>query len=121
MYKRQVEGLASLYWPTGFGENRLITEITPGRLIGDLAVIENQPRRHDLIATEDCLFLRIGATELISVIENDPKVAASMLRSVAGHLHTAAISLRAVHTYAAERGVDLSEVERNVSRMSQKD
>ena len=106
-----VKGRAGLYWPTSFGENRLITEITPGRLIGDLAVIENEPRRHDLIAKEDCVFLRIGATELLSVIENDAKVAASLLRSVAGHLNSAATSLRAMHTHAAEQGVDLSDFE----------
>jgi len=106
-----VEGLASLYWRTSFGEHRLITEITPGRLIGDLSVIENQPRRHDLIATQDSVFLRIGATELLSVIENDAKVAASLLRSVAGHLHSAATSLREMQTYAAEQGVELPDSE----------
>ena len=106
-----VEGHANLYWPTDFGENRLITEITPGRLIGDLSVIENEPRRHDLIATEDSVFLRIGAVELLSIIENDAKVAAYLLRSVASHLHSAATSLRAMQTHAAKHGVDLSEVE----------
>jgi len=108
-----VEGHANLSWRTDYGEDRLITEITPGRLIGDLAVIENQPRRHDLIATEDSLFLRIGATELLSIIDNDAKVAASLLRSVAGHLNSAAVSLRAMHTHATEQGVDLSGVDEN--------
>ena len=105
-----VEGHANLYWPTDFGENRLIAEITPGRLIGDLSVIESEPRRHDLIATEDSVFLRIGAVELLSIIENDAKVAASLLRSVASHLHSAATSLRTMQTHAAKHRVDLSEV-----------
>ena len=108
-----VEGHANLSWRTDVGEDRLITEITPGRLIGDLAVIESQPRRHDLIATQDSLFLRIGATELLSIIENDARVATSLLRSVAGHLNSAAGSLRAMHTHAAEQGVDFSNVEEN--------
>ena len=116
-----VEGHASLSWRTDSGENRLITEITPGRLIGDLAVIENQPRRHDLTATEDSLFLRIGATELLSIIENDAKVAASLLRSVAGHLNSAATSLRALQTHAAEQGVDLSSVGQDNSEQSRND
>ena len=108
-----VEGHANLSWRTDVGEDRLITEITPGRLIGDLAVIENQPRRHDLIATQDSLFLRIDATELLSIIENDARVATSLLRSVAGHLNSAVGSLRAMHTHAAEQGVDFSDVEEN--------
>ena len=106
-----VEGHANLSWRTEYGENRLITEITPGRLIGDLAVIENQPRRHDLIATVDSVFLRIGATDLLSIIESDAKVAASLLRSVAAHLNSAATSLRAMRTHAAEQEVDFSDGE----------
>ena len=116
-----VEGHAGLYWSTDFGENRLITEITPGRLIGDLAVIENQPRRHNLIATQDSLFLRIGATDLLSIIESDAKVATSLLRSVAGHLNSAAFTLRALQTQAAEQGVDLSDIEVDVSRQTRSD
>jgi len=34
-----VKGLAGLYWPSANGETRLVSEIAPGRLIGDLSVI----------------------------------------------------------------------------------
>ncbi len=110
-----VKGLAGLYWPVTEGESHLITEIKPGRLIGDLAVIQNQLRPLDLIAMEDSVFLRIGASELLAVIENDAAVATSLLRSVASHLSGAAESLRATRTFAAERGVDFSELD--ASRM----
>ena len=106
-----VKGLAGLYWPVTVGESPLITEIAPGRLIGDLAVIQNQPRPLDLIAIEDSVFLRIGASELLAVIENDAAVATSLLRSVASHLSGAAESLRATRTFAAEQGVDFSELD----------
>ena len=107
--------MAGLYWPVTEGESHLITEIKPGRLIGDLAVIQNQLRPLDLIAMEDSVFLRIGASELLAVIENDAAVATSLLRSVASHLSGAAESLRATRTFAAERGVDFSELD--ASRM----
>ena len=103
-----VSGLSGLYWPTE-GESRLVTEIAPGRLIGDLAVIQNEPRLLDLICIEDSVFLRIGATELLAVIENDAMVATSLLRSVGGHLTNAAAGLRAIRAYAVEQGVDFSE------------
>lgn len=103
-----VSGLSGLYWPTE-GESRLVTEIAPGRLIGDLAVIQNEPRLLDLICIEDSVFLRIGATELLAVIENDAMVATSLLRSVGGHLTSAAAGLRAMRAYAVEQGVDFSE------------
>ncbi len=104
-----VKGLSGLFWPEPKGNSRLITEIAPGRLIGDLAVIVNDKRQLNLIAIEDSVFLRIGATELLAVIENDPMVAASLLRSVSGHLTNAAENIRAIRTFAAERGVDFSE------------
>lgn len=105
-----VKGLAGLYWPASTGDARLITEIAPGRLIGDLAVIQKEPRPLDLIAIEDSVFLRIGATELLAVIENDAMVATNLLRSVAGHLTSAASSVREMRAFATERGVDFSEM-----------
>ena len=104
-----VKGSSGLYWPKNEGERHLVSEILPGRLIGDLALINNEPRLLDLIAIEDSVFLRIGATELLAVIENDAMVAASLLRSVAGHLSETATSLRAMRAFAAERGIDFTE------------
>ncbi|MEK6204390.1 MAG: cyclic nucleotide-binding domain-containing protein, partial [Amylibacter sp.] len=106
-----VKGLAGLYWPESEGEEHLVSEIAPGRLIGDLAVIHNEPRLLDLIAIENSVFLRIGASELLAVIENDAMVAVSLLRSVAGHLSNAAACLRATRTFAVERGVDFTELD----------
>lgn len=104
-----VKGLSGLYWSTTEGDSRLITEVTPGRLIGDLAVIVNSRRQLDLIAIEDSVFLRIGVSELLAVIENDVMVATSLLRSVSGHLTNVAESLRDIRTYAIEQGVDFTE------------
>ncbi|AXI43937.1 ABC transporter transmembrane domain-containing protein [Sulfitobacter sp. SK011] len=106
-----VKGLAGLYWPDAESQNILISEIKPGRLIGDLAVIQNQKRPLNLIAIEDSVFLRIGANELLAVIENDAAVATSLLRSVANHLMGAADNLRATRAFAVERGLDLSELD----------
>lgn len=103
-----VKGLAGLYMQISEDDNLLMTEITPGRLIGDLAVILNQPRRVNLTAIEDSVFLRIGANELLAVIENDPMVAASLLRTVAGNLSIAAEGLRSMRNFATEQGVDFS-------------
>ncbi|MFT7681627.1 MAG: ABC-type multidrug transport system fused ATPase/permease subunit [Moritella dasanensis] len=104
-----VKGSAGLYWPKSAGEQHLVSAILPGRLIGDLAVIQNAPRQLDLIAIEDSVFLRIGATELLAVIEHDVVVATSLLRAVTGHLSETATILRAMRAFAAERGVDFSE------------
>ena len=104
-----VKGLAGLYWPAANGETRLVSEIVPGRMIGDLSVILKERRSLSLVTIEDCTFLRIGASELMAVIENDAMVASSLMRSVADNLSGAVDSLRAMRMYATERGVDFSE------------
>lgn len=95
-----VTGQAGLYWETGGSAERLVTEINPGRLIGDLAVILDDPRVLDLVAIEDTVFLRLGATEFMAVIENDAAVAGSLLCAVGSHLTSVADALR----QAAEAG-----------------
>ncbi len=77
----------------------------------DLAVIQNESRLLDLICIEDSVFLRIGATELLAVIENDAMVATSLLRSVGGHLTNTASRLSAMRAYAVERGVDFADLD----------
>jgi len=95
-----VSGKAGLFWEVGSDAERLVTEINSGRLIGDLAVILDDARILDLVAIEDTVFLRIGASELNAVIENDAAVAGSLLRAVGGHLKSAGEALRS----AAEAG-----------------
>ncbi len=104
-----IKGSAGLYWSADDGERRLISEIVPGRLIGDLSVILNDRRTLDLVAIEDSVFLRIGATELMAVIDNDAMVASSIMRTVAGHLTGIAATLHSMRTYSIERGVEFSE------------
>ena len=105
-----VKGLAALYWPEGDARGLLVTEIRPGRLIGDLAVIKNEERIMTLVAEEDTVFLRIGAEELLAVIESDAQVATSLLRTVANHLTAAGNRARELRDFAEGKGVDFSEL-----------
>jgi len=103
-----IKGSAGLYWPTANKEKRLVSTVSPGRLIGDLSVILKEPRNLNLVTLEDSEFLRIGATELMAIIENDAMVASTLMRSVADNLSGAVESLRSVRMYAMDRGVDFS-------------
>ena len=104
-----IKGKAGLYWTSDDNQSRLVSEIIPGRLIGDLSIILNERRPLDLIAMEDSMFLRISDTELMAVIENDAIVASSLMRTVAGHLMTSIGRVRAMRNYSIERGIDFSE------------
>ncbi len=107
-----VTGSAGLYWPETNGQTQLVSEILPGRLIGDLSVILKQRRTLDLVTKEDCMFLRIGASELMAVIENDGMAASTLMRTIADNLSGAVNSLHTLRKYASERGVDFSELDK---------
>jgi len=107
-----VSGSAGLYWRTDNEEPHLVSAVVPGRLIGDLAVILGKPRQLELVAAEDSLFLHIGAEELKAVIDNDVKVASSLLRTVSGNLTDFATHVQDMRVYAKERGLDFSEFDK---------
>ncbi|RLK07451.1 ABC transporter transmembrane domain-containing protein [Ruegeria conchae] len=107
-----ISGKASVNWINEHGENRSISTVEPGRLIGDLAIITNEPRQLDLVALTDCSFLRIGAEELRAVIESDAGVAVRLLETVAGYLTTVSERLRDGSTLIGEEP-PVTDVERN--------
>lgn len=85
-----LSGLAELGHEDEDGIMHHVSDVAPGRLIGDLAVILDEPRQLHLVAAEEVRFLRIGAEQFRSVIESDRVVLLSLLRTVAGHLAGAA-------------------------------
>lgn len=90
-----LSGKAEIVWAGDNGENHHITDVEPGRLMGDLSIILDEPRQMNLIATEPCQFLRIGAEQFRSVLESDKTLLLTQLRTVAGHLTGAADVMRA--------------------------
>ena len=72
------------------GRMRHISDVEPGRLIGDLSILLHEPRQLDLVAIEEVSFLRIGADQFRAVVENDKQVLLILLRTVAGYLNNAA-------------------------------
>ena len=89
-----LEGQAEMHWPENELGARPIASIEPGRVIGDLAIILNEPRQLRLIAVTDTKWLRIGADEFRAVMESDPEVSRMLLTTVASHLTGAAELLR---------------------------
>ena len=89
-----ISGEASLNLLNENEEEKFLSTVEPGRLIGDLAIITNEPRQLDLVATTDCAFPRIGAEELCAVIESDAGAAVKLLETVAGYLTSVTERLR---------------------------
>ncbi|WP_108259871.1 ABC transporter transmembrane domain-containing protein [Mangrovicoccus ximenensis] len=110
-----VSGSGVMVWPGEAQTATPITTVLPGRLVGDLVVILGGKRVTDLYALEDSVFLRIGAEELLTVIDNDVTVASSLLRKVAANLEESSARGRESRRYAAARGVDFSEFDRQLA------
>ncbi|WP_093922772.1 ABC transporter transmembrane domain-containing protein [Sulfitobacter brevis] len=89
-----LSGLAELSWNDLDGMPHHVSDVEPGRMIGDLAIILDEPRQLDLTALEDVQFLRIGAEEFRAVMESDRTMLLSLLHTVAGHLTSVADLLR---------------------------
>jgi putative ABC transport system ATP-binding protein len=90
-----LSGKSELSWLDDNGGAHHVSSVEPGRLIGDLAIILDEPRQLEMRAIEDSSFLRIGADQFRSVVENDKVVLLNLLQTVAGHLTGAADLLRA--------------------------
>ena len=89
-----VVGKAEIRIPNDAGDEQHIATIEPGRVIGDLAVILGDPRQVTLKTLEPTQFLRVGAEQFRSVIENDKTVLLRLLKTVGGHLSAAAETIR---------------------------
>ncbi|WP_299147199.1 ABC transporter transmembrane domain-containing protein [uncultured Tateyamaria sp.] len=89
-----VSGTAVLSYDALDGKDRIVTTVEPGRLIGDLAIILDEPRQLHLTASSHVKFLRIGAAEFRAVLDNDTAVLKVLLQTVASHLTGAADLLR---------------------------
>jgi len=104
-----IKGLGGLYWTADNGDRRRVSDVEPGRLIGDVSIILNEKRPLDLVALEDSVFLRIDGSELMAVIENDAIVASSLMRTIAENMMGITGTLRATRAYSTEKGVDFTE------------
>ena len=66
-----------------------LTRLGPGEIIGELSVIDQQPRTASAIATSETRCLALASWDLIAMLEQDPGLAMNLLRELAGRLRRA--------------------------------
>ncbi|MEP4036525.1 ABC transporter transmembrane domain-containing protein [Pseudophaeobacter sp.] len=81
-----LEGEAGLFLPQEGREDRKITSVGPGNLVGELGLIRQEPRALSMIAKTELSCLRIGEEEFLAVVENDANTAFKLLQVVAGYV-----------------------------------
>nr|WP_174820058.1 cyclic nucleotide-binding domain-containing protein [Ruegeria arenilitoris] len=81
-----IDGEAGLYLPQPPEEDRLVTRVGSGTLVGELGLIRKEPRALSMVAETDLTCLRIGEEEFLAVVENDAATAFKLLQVIAGYV-----------------------------------
>lgn len=81
-----LEGEAGLFLPQDGQDERLITTVGPGHLVGELGLIRKEPRALSMVASTELSCLRIGEEEFLAVVENDANTAFKLLQVVSGYV-----------------------------------
>ena len=70
-----------------------LARLGPGETIGELSVIDQQPRAASAVARADTVCLALASWDLIALIERDPSLALNLMRQLAGRLRRADVQL----------------------------
>lgn len=71
-----------------------LARLGPGEFFGELSVIDQQPRAASVYAVGDTICLALASWDLMAVLEQEPRVAVNMLKSLAARLRMADAQLR---------------------------
>ena len=81
-----LDGEADFYLPVPDKEDQHIRTLGPGAMVGELALILDEPRSLSMKARTNISGLRIGGEEFLVVLQNDPQTAFNMLQVVTRYL-----------------------------------
>lgn len=85
----EVEALASIE----DGRSMRLASFGPGGIVGELSVIDGQPRSADVRATRRSELLRIPRAAVLEALADDPEAALALMATLAGHLRAADAAL----------------------------
>ena len=63
-----------------------VAEIGPGTCVGELALLDHQPRTASVIATTDLTVLVIGVREFAAILDDVPPITHKLMKSMAGKI-----------------------------------
>ncbi len=80
------EGLVEISGLVGEEARLVFSQVGPGDIFGEMAVIENKPRSAAAIARKDTTVYFIPRDEMLSLVEHSPALALSLLREISHRL-----------------------------------
>lgn len=63
-----------------------VATLGPGEMVGEMSLLDGEPRSADVVAAEDSTVLYISRREFGGLLENNAKLSAKVLRSLAQRL-----------------------------------
>jgi CRP-like cAMP-binding protein len=84
-----ISGRAKILTPSPSGREAMLGVRGPGDLIGDVSAIDGRPRSASVIALERVTAAAVATSQFVSLLEAEPAVALSLLRSLAHRLRDA--------------------------------
>jgi len=80
------EGSVSILKQDAGETERLLAKLGPGQTIGEMALLDGQPRSATVVAAEDLVLLVLHRTDLDRLVDQKPKLGAKLLWKLARFL-----------------------------------
>jgi CRP/FNR family cyclic AMP-dependent transcriptional regulator len=100
---RLEQGLVKLVIMSSHGEERILTVLGPGAIVGELSMIDGLPRSASVIAISDCALAFVHRREFDSFTGSHPKLAGYLVKTLASRLREADQALAAA-TFLSVKG-----------------
>ncbi|MGH8040903.1 MAG: DUF1003 domain-containing protein [Rudaea sp.] len=105
-----VSGDVNIFLPGEDSHRISLEDLSRGQFFGELAVFDEKPRSASALATTDCVLLELAHKTLGDYLEQRPRAALAILRTISGRLRETNMLL----TARATRNVD-AEFEKHLS------
>ena len=96
------------------GEQRIVSFLSPGSMVGELCLVDGKPRSTTVEAVGDCLLSRVSRSAFTQILEEHPEMRSAVMMSLASHLRraydeTAAASFMTVKARIAHALLSLAD------------
>jgi len=68
------------------GERQILSQVSPGDVFGEMAVLDNQPRSASASAERDSIVYFVPRDELVTLFQDFPDLAMNMVQEISGRL-----------------------------------
>ena len=79
-----VEGQIDIYV-----SGQLLETLGPGDILGEMALIDDQPRMATAVARTDCLLTQVSKTHFLTLVQRNPRFALQVMRIMSNRLRRA--------------------------------